>query len=77
LIFESKKKDRLTAISPKSGQVPGSGGCDCSGVLPLPASREHIQRAEATGEKLNTDTTLQQAFNMERPTTLGCCGSND
>src|ERR1017187_9287216 len=31
------KKDRLAAVSPKSGQVFCSGGCDSSGVLPLPA----------------------------------------
>ena len=32
-----QKKDRLAAVSPKSDQVFCSGGCDSSGVLPLPA----------------------------------------
>jgi hypothetical protein len=50
-IFERKKKDHLAAVSPKSDQVLGSGGCDSSDVLPLPAPAEQTYRAEAGGEE--------------------------
>jgi hypothetical protein len=49
-VSERKKKDRLAAVSPKSDQVFGSGGCESS-VLPLPAPAKQTHHAEATSEE--------------------------
>jgi hypothetical protein len=39
------------AVSPKSYQMFLSGGCECSGVLALPAPSKQTQRPDAGGEQ--------------------------
>jgi hypothetical protein len=51
LIFKRKLKDRLAAVSPKSHQMFLSGGCDQSGVLPLPGFGKQTHQSQASAEK--------------------------
>jgi hypothetical protein len=46
-----KERPPAAAVLPKSNQVFGSGGCECSNGFPLPAPRKQTHHTKATSEK--------------------------
>jgi hypothetical protein len=46
-----KQKDRLAAVSLKSDRIFGSGGCECSSILALPAPFQEAKCAETGREE--------------------------
>ncbi len=48
MIGEARTEDRLAAVSPKSDQAFGSGGCDGGGTLLRPAISKQAETEKAT-----------------------------